>query len=33
MHLHHALRKIAGITGTELDMQFGLPGDELPLFG
>jgi uncharacterized protein (DUF1501 family) len=33
MHLHHALRKIAGITGTDLDTQFGLPGDELPLFG
>jgi hypothetical protein len=28
-----ALRKLAGITGTELDKQFGFPGDPLPLFG
>lgn len=32
-HLHQALRKIGGITGTELDKQFGLAGDPLPLFG
>jgi hypothetical protein len=32
-HLHMELRRLAGITGTELDTQFGLPGDRLPLFG
>lgn len=32
-HLHMALRKIAGLTGTDLDAQFGLAGDFIPLFG
>lgn len=32
-HVHQALRKVAGITGTDLDAQFGIPGDALPLFG
>lgn len=31
-HLHLSLRKLAGLTGTELDREFGLPGDLLPLF-
>lgn len=32
-HVHMALRKLAGVTGTELDKQFGLVGDAMPLFG
>jgi hypothetical protein len=30
--IHLALRKLAGIAGTDIDKQFGLPGDPLPLF-
>lgn len=32
-HIHAALRKIAGLTGTDLDTQFPLTGETLPLFG
>lgn len=32
-HVHKELRRIAGITGTDLDTQFPLAGDSLPLFG
>jgi hypothetical protein len=32
-HVHHALRKLAGLSGGPLDTEFGLPGDQLPLFG
>jgi hypothetical protein len=32
-HVHGALRKIAGLTGTDLDTQFPLTGETLPLFG
>jgi len=32
-HIHKALRKIAGITGTPIDTQFPIAGDELPIFG
>lgn len=32
-HVHMSLRKLAGITGTELDKQYGIPGDPMPLFG
>ncbi|MFT3769403.1 MAG: DUF1501 domain-containing protein [Minicystis sp.] len=31
-HIHMALRKVAGLTGSELDKTYGLPGDPLPLF-
>ena len=31
-HVHMALRKLGGIAGTDLDKQFGFPGDPLPLF-
>jgi uncharacterized protein (DUF1501 family) len=32
-HVHHALRTLAGLTGGELDTQFPLVGDTMPLFG
>ena len=32
-HVHAELRRIAGLTGTELDTQFPLAGDSLRLFG
>jgi hypothetical protein len=32
-HIHRALRKVAGLTGGDLDKQFPLAGDDLPLFG
>jgi len=32
-HIHQSLRKLAGLTGTALDAEFGLPGDPMPLFG
>lgn len=32
-HIHAGLRKIAGLTGTDLDTQFPLIGEPLPLFG
>jgi hypothetical protein len=31
-NVHIALRKLAGVTGTDLDTQFPLPGDTMPLF-
>lgn len=31
-HLHLALRKLAGLTGTALDKEFGLAGDAMPFF-
>ncbi len=31
-HIHKALRKLAGLTGTEFDKQFPLPGEDLPIF-
>ncbi len=31
-HIHRALRKVAGLAGGELDKQFPLPGEDLPLF-
>ena len=32
-HIHRELRKLAGLTGTDLDTQFPLTGESLPLFG
>jgi hypothetical protein len=32
-HIHKALRKVAGITGSAADQQFPLAGDDMPLFG
>jgi hypothetical protein len=32
-HVHMGLRKLAGLTGTDLDTQFPLTGEALPLFG
>jgi len=32
-HVHLALRKIAGITGTAIDKAFPIAGDALPIFG
>lgn len=32
-HIHMALRKLAGLTNTDLDKTFGFAGDPLPLFG
>lgn len=32
-HVHRALRKLLGLTGTEADKQFPIPGEDLPLFG
>jgi hypothetical protein len=32
-HVHRALRKLAGITGTEVDKLYPLAGEDLPLFG
>lgn len=32
-HIHRALRNVAQVAGTELDKQFQLPGEDLPLFG
>ena len=32
-HIHVELRKLAGLTGTDLDTQFPLTGETLPLFG
>jgi uncharacterized protein (DUF1501 family) len=32
-HVHAELRRIAGLTGTNLDTQFPLAGDSLRLFG
>lgn len=31
-HIHRALRKLAGLQGSEFDKQFPLPGADLPLF-
>jgi uncharacterized protein (DUF1501 family) len=31
-NVHIALRQLAGITGTDLDAQYPLPGDTMPLF-
>ncbi|MFO0763051.1 MAG: DUF1501 domain-containing protein [Byssovorax sp.] len=31
-HIHRSLRKLAGLSGTPLDAQFPLAGDDLPLF-
>lgn len=32
-HIHRALRKVAGVEGTEVAQLFPLPGEDLPLFG
>ncbi len=32
-HIHRELRRLAGLEGTTLDTEWGLPGDPLPLFG
>jgi uncharacterized protein (DUF1501 family) len=32
-HVHRALRKLAGIAGGELDRDFPISGESLPLFG
>ncbi|MBK8254313.1 MAG: DUF1501 domain-containing protein [Polyangiaceae bacterium] len=32
-HIHRELRRVAGLEGTSLDTQWGLPGDGLPLLG
>jgi hypothetical protein len=32
-HVHKALRKVAGITGSAADQQFPIAGDDMPLFG
>lgn len=32
-HIHLGLRKLAGLTGTALDKEFGIAGDFMPLFG
>lgn len=31
-HIHKALRKVAGLTGTEIDKAYPLAGEDLPLF-
>ena len=31
-HVHMALRTLGGVAGTDIDKQFGFPGDPLPLF-
>lgn len=33
VHIHHELRRVGGLAGTDLDKAWGLPGDALPLFG
>lgn len=33
VHVHRELRRVAGLSNTELDKEFGLPGDPLPLLG
>ena len=33
VHVHRELRRVSGLAGTDLDNQFGLPGDPLPLLG
>jgi Protein of unknown function (DUF1501) len=32
-HVHRELRRLAGLSGTALDTEWGLPGDALPLLG
>lgn len=32
-HVHRALRKLAGIDADPVTAQFGLPGDDMPIFG
>jgi hypothetical protein len=32
-HIHRELRRLAGIAGSQVDKEWGLPGDSLPLFG
>jgi uncharacterized protein (DUF1501 family) len=31
--VHMELRRVAGLTGSDLDKTWGIPGDTLPLFG
>jgi hypothetical protein len=33
VHIHRELRRVAGLAGTDLDKQFGLPGDPLKILG
>ena len=32
-HIHRALRNVSGITGSDVEAKFPLPGEDLPLFG
>jgi hypothetical protein len=32
-HVHHELRRVAGLNGTDLDKAWGIPGDPINLFG
>jgi hypothetical protein len=32
-HVHHELRRVAGLAGTDLDKAWGIPGDTINLFG
>jgi len=32
-HIHRELRRVAGMTGSQLDNEWGLPGDPLPILG